>query len=315
MEHYDDEEDDEKPREKPQTFIEKAKTFLDSREFTIGYNYFVLIVVDFASLASISKLLLDTHFPVGLAFGIGFGFVVILDIISETVILYFHDLQLLERYSVEHRSLVIAAQVTQTFCTLCWIFALIYMITLVNLAQENCTGICTNCNYTSDAICELNTDCVGGGICVNSSCYYNYTGECTVYGSSAEFSTPLYNLTTVDITSCFSVVSRDQCISNNPELVDCVLLALVLLDGVYATIQMWFKKDVTTMALPDSVFFTCALKWKKDPEERRKVILEAIGKMEFGTHWTLDDFQVANESSPLIGNNDNKQIPLEIDPL
>jgi len=132
-----------------------------------------------------------------------------------------------------------------------------------------------------------------------------------VYPITSEFSTPLLNLTIVNNTACLSTVSRDQCIANNPQLVDCLLLALVLLDGVYATIQMWFKKDITTMALPDNVFFTCALKWKKDPEERRKVILEAIGKMEFGSHWTLDDYQATTENSPLIIGNDNNQVPLD----
>jgi len=259
---------------------------------------------------------------------IGFGTIVLLDIASETAILVVHDLVILKGYTCQYREIFTAARVVQCLCTLGWIITLCFMVNQALYYDHACVTTCTNCSYTNDRACFTDPVCGLNGTCNDGMfCEYLGTGTCSLsYNATHEFGNwtnpPQHNnATSLNSTSCTDVTTREMCIVLHPAPIDCVLLGLVLLEATLNMIQLWFKSDIYPITLPEATMFTCLLHWsEKSVDVRHKLILEAVGKMEFGKEFNLDEHAEptnedegpdVGEHSPLVGGGGTNYVALE----
>jgi len=257
---------------------------MDKPEFNVGFNYFLLMCFDLASLASVSTLIVvHNATPMQTLWrALPFALILIIDISSETMILVYHDLPLLR---VEHeetkknKNIFDAARIMQVFVNFAWLGALIYMIWMV--VNVNCIAEC-QCT-----VCDPNF-----GYCNNSmnlACHDPLGNESLVIIDRD------FNL---DYENCTVTWSTQQCQKANPTLNSCILLFLVLLDGFYQMGQMFFKSYIYPLTVPEYVMFLAY--WQKDKTQ----IIKSIRLNQFG-----DDEDIDVPRDPLLGDDD--QVALE----
>jgi len=259
---------------------------MDGAEFNVGFNYFLLMCFDLASLASVSTLIVvHGATPVQTFWrAIPFAIILIVDISSETMILVFHDLPLLKaehETPKKYKVIFDVARLMQVFVNFAWLGALIYMIWV--LIHLNCVAECT-CLH----VCErLDANC---NDTVKLSCIDLISND------SVELISPDPNLVYENCTVTWSI---RQCIKSNPSLNSCILLFLVLIDGFYQMGQMFFKSYIYPLTVPEYVMFLAY--WRKDKND----IVKAIRRSQFGDSQNLDI-----PRDPLL-NSDEDQVPLE----
>jgi len=265
-----------------------CSAFFESTPFLIATNYLMLMFFDVASLASVSNLIVvhgATIVQTGLR---AFPFVVILvvDILSESLILYYHDLPL-TRGETEHpktnQKIFDISRMMHVFVNFAWLGSLLYMIyEVINVqcvAECDCYETCirpfdcTARNRTQE-VCYESMNITGVGIPFNEDPKYDY--NCSVSWSVAD------------------------CRQSSPSYNSCILLGLVLLDSFYQMGQMFFRSYIYPITVPESVMFLAY--WKKDKD----LIINAIGRNEFGPEY---DF-ARGRSKPLLPK-DGDQVELE----
>jgi len=105
---------------------------MDGPEFNVGFNYFLLMCFDLASLASVSTLIMVHNATPQETFwrALPFAIILIVDISSETMILVYHDLPLLRaehETPKKNKTIFDAARFMQVFVNFAWLGSLIYM--------------------------------------------------------------------------------------------------------------------------------------------------------------------------------------------
>jgi len=227
---------------------------MDSPEFNVVLNYIMLMFFDLASLASVSTLIVvhDASIEATFLRAIPFAVILIVDISSESMILYYHDLPLLRSdIEVPHQNKVIfnLARCMQVFVNFAWLGALLYMIWSV-----------------------LNPTCV------SDECTCNTNNNSTVELFCKDI---LINDTVDSYSNCTVTWSVNQCRKASPSQNSCILLFLVLLDGFYQMGQMFFKSYIYPLTIPEYVMFLAY--WRRD----EKQILQSVRRNQFGDDETL----------------------------
>jgi len=261
---------------------------MDGPEFNVGFNYFLLMCFDLASLASVSTLIMVHNATPQETFwrALPFAIILVVDISSETMILVYHDLPLLR---AEHdtpkknKTIFDAARFMQVFVNFAWLGSLIYMFWV--LVHLNCVAECTCLDVCSR---------------FDSNCNESVVLSCIDLpgNDSVELISPDPNL---NYLNCSVTWSIRQCQKSNPSLNSCMLLFLVLIDGFYQMGQMFFKSYIYPLTVPEYVMFLAY--WRKDKNE----IVNAIRRSQFGDSQNLDI-----PRDPLLESNDDEdQVPLE----
>jgi len=258
---------------------------MDSAEFNVGFNYFLLMCFDLASLASVSTLIMvHNATPLQTFFrALPFAIILVVDISSETMILVYHDLPLLRADHEEpkkNKVIFDVARCMQVFVNFAWLGALIYMVWV--LANLNCVAECTCANVCSPFDSNCNDSVV-------LSCI-DLAGNDSVQLINAD--------PNLDYQNCTVTWSIRNCQKSNPSLNSCILLFLVLLDGFYQMGQMFFRSYIYPLTVPEYVMFLAY--WRKDKNE----IVKAIKRSQFG------DSHVDVNRDPLLDDDEN-QVPLE----
>jgi hypothetical protein len=260
---------------------------MDSAEFNVGFNYFLLMCFDLASLASVSTLIVvhEATIVQTAMRAIPFAIILVVDISSETMILVYHDLPLLRvdhEETKKNKRIFDVARMMQVFVNFAWLGSLIYMVwVVINL---NCVAECSclvcdpqlgYCNTTmSDIPC---IDVEGNNTLIE------------IINPSA----------TLDYQNCTFTWTIPECRKANPTLNSCILLFLVLLDGFYQMGQMFFKSYIYPLTVPEYVMFLAY--WRKDPKE----IVNAIRRNQFGDG--IEDHEIPKD--PLL--QDEEEVPLD----
>jgi len=299
---------------------------METNEFHVISNYIVLMAMDLAAIASVVKLINQPGNVVSsVLHGLLIFTIVIIDISSESIILVHHDIKLINAEKVIQKNLFSVARAMQMICTIGWISLLFYMIALSAAAGFRCQDYCWQCNVGE----EINSTCGLFAPCKNTSLHCFSAGVCGVSASGScsfsdnftvvHWSPPKNGLDFQNRTECGSSETYSECIARNPSMTDCVLLALVLIDAIYATINIWFRSYLYPITIPEYVMFFAYLRLEDLHEnERDQKILDAAGKMEFGMEWTMDKLPQMPDDSMFTdldgdGINDNVAKGAEID--
>jgi len=295
--------DDPDAPEKPR----KKKGFFQSKQFKIAFNFSFTVILNFAALASVTTLIFDEPelWKEALKF-FGFLCIIFCDIASEIVILVTHDFPLIAKsYGVYYIDQFIIARYFQLIAYVAWLITFACMVWKANLAYLTCTDTCTYC-YIADPT----SDCSSSAFCntsmlqycntTTSSCYWNASNPtCSISNSgnatwtlSSPINTTLTFISSTTNTNNFTNYcngeSRLTCLDTHASSVNCVLLAIVLLDMTYQMMQLYLRSFIYPITIPESVMFEVYLNWDTKKEAyRHKLIVAAVGKMEFGTEHEL----------------------------
>jgi len=205
--------------------------------------------------------------------------IIILNIVSEVIILMYHDIPLCnqeERKISKHKTAFKIARFLQVIVVVSWLGAFFYMAYVA--ANVNCNDMCQCEIYNPNMTCSSPL-CPYGPNCLMPHCSFNVSTQCTLNGTS----TYLPNTIPGNFTSnCTETTSALTCTQSNPTAVSCILLALVILESFYNTVGMFFKAYILPIMLPANVLFL--IYWMNDDTD--KMVLR-IGKSEFGSNWDL----------------------------
>jgi hypothetical protein len=260
------------------------------------FNFCFLILMDIAAIASVSNLIIvpdDTPVQTFLR-AVPFVSLVILDIVSEVGILIYHDIPLCDQKDakiIKHNTKFQIARIIQIFVLLCWIGALVYMVLIVkNLhCQDNCYCYITNPNLNCSS-CPIN-DPSNTAVCPANASY------CEIYRTQICNNTnpevyPGFILTenydNFEIMNCtFNTRNGAEfCRLTHPSIISCVLLALILLDGIYETIGIFFKSYLLPITLPDYVLFQIYV-----IRDNIDWLIARLGKHEFGFDFNVPELR------------------------
>jgi hypothetical protein len=279
-------------RDDPKAIVEDFKNFngLDENwestcttepTYNAVINFATLILTDIAAIASVSNLIIVPGDDAGQTFGRAIPFVILVlaDIGSEVLILVFHDIPLCnqeEEVIKENVRLFQAGRFGQIVVQVAWIIALIYMIHVVQTLD--CNDIC-ECNvYNLERNCTVNNgQCPIN--CAMPHCMFNDTGRCLTNNTIA-----IPNYPDFQLSNCSIKVSALTCQQTHPSAISCVLLALILFEGIYQTIGIFFKSYLLPITLPDSIMFQ--LYWMNGDQDK---LITRLGQNEFGFHWHKRD--------------------------
>eukprot|EP01123_Difflugia_compressa_P013759 TRINITY_DN657_c0_g1_i1.p1 TRINITY_DN657_c0_g1~~TRINITY_DN657_c0_g1_i1.p1 ORF type:complete len:356 (-),score=36.14 TRINITY_DN657_c0_g1_i1:85-1044(-) len=254
--------------------------------YNVIINFSFLILVDLAALSSVSTLIAT---PGALPYqmfinAVPFVALVILDIVSESIILVYHDIPICDQEEEiihENDTIFLIAKILQVIVFLGWLGALVYMI--IAALNVHCTDTC-KCNILIPGLNCSSPFCPNGVQC-NSTypseyCFYQQKGTCQ----------PTMNFPpgmNMNFTSnCTLTQIKEDCILQRPNYIGCVLLGLVLIESLYQLIGMYFKSYIYPITIPESVMFI--IYWMNDDKD--KIVLK-VGKNEFGLNWERDQME------------------------
>jgi hypothetical protein len=254
-------------------------------------NFATLILTDIAAIASVSNLIIVPGDDTVMTFGRALPFVILVlaDIGSEVLILVFHDIPLCnqeEETIKENVRLFQLGRIGQIIVQLAWIGALIYMIHVYQ--NLNCYDVCECSVYNMGRNCTTNNgqcpiDC---GL---PYCMYNATGQCLANHTIA-------NPPDFQLSNCTLKIPEITCLQQHPSAISCVLLALILFEGIYQTIGIFFKSYLLPITLPDSIMFQ--LYWMNGDQDK---LITRLGQNEFGFHWhKADAAEILTEEQSLL---------------
>jgi len=244
------------------------------------FNFGLLILMDIAAIASVSNLIVVPGDPPSITFlrAIPFVALILIDIGSETLILLYHDIPLCNHEDdklLKHVRKFQVGRVLQIFVLVCWYGALAYMIITVQNLQ--CVNTCT-CVYSNQAILCNSTQCPANGTCGADYCSWTKRAECNA-NNTLPFPTEYESEFTANCTIAASD-TIEYCIHTHPSFISCVLLGLILFEGTYEAIGIFFKSYVLPITLPDEVMFQLYLM-----NDNIDGLINRLGKSEFGFHW------------------------------
>jgi len=269
--------------------------------YSVIINFGILVMLDLAAIASVSSLIIvsgDTPFVTFLRV-LPFLGIILLDILSESVILFTHDIPLcnqeeenIKEYDVYFR----LARTAQLVVQFCWIVVLIYMIVVT--ANLDCRDEC-QCHINVPGLNCTSPSCPPNSkICQNEGiCEIKADGFCTENGT-----VPFSLGSHIDyyFTNCTVTKSAKFCYQNNPSVTSCILLGLVILEGFYQIIGMFFRSYIYPITLPETILFF--MYWMNRDTEK---LLLKVGKFEFGLDWK-PDLDMKSETTPLYTFNNDK---------
>jgi len=256
-----------------------------------------LVLMDLAAFASVTKLILQPDIPLAVGHFFIVFTIVASDIGSETVILKTHDIPLVENRPVRRVRAFTIARTVQALCTVAWVSLFIYMLYLAVVAPIICEDYCWSCQIEvkNGTFCNIFNPCPNTNqTCLTSisQCGYSETGSCLISSDNAtvlQWSPPRHGVEIQNRTDCFTTQTAAECILGEPGLTDCVLLGIVLIEAIYSTAQIFFRSFIYPITLPEHVMFFSYLEMEALKEsDRRKLLVEAAGRMEFGFAWNLD---------------------------
>jgi len=251
--------------------------------------------MDVAAITSVSNLIVvpgDESYVTFLR-ALPFVIIVILDIVSEVLILIYHDIPLCnqeEEIITENWSLFQAGRIIQILVQLAWIGALVYMIIVYQ--NLNCYDIC-QCTVYNSALNCTQPGCPFS--CSSPYCMSPITGQCLAGSTNISIPYPEFNMDNCTLTQLHTI-----CLNQHPSAISCVLLALILFEGIYQTVGIFFKSYLLPITLPDSILLQ--LYWMNNDLEK---LVEKLEKNEFGFHFHKADMEHIlpdkdKESDPLM---------------
>jgi len=263
--------------------------FTTEPTYNVIINFGVLLLMDVAAIASVSSLIVVTgDSPLyTLLRASPFLLIIAVDMASEIVILLTHDIPICnqdEEVIPEYNSYFQVARVLQVLVELAWLGALIYMILIV--AHLNCYDECScvidapsvNC---SSPLCPVSNTCNKNGTCVFS-----------LQGTCSPTVPPNINYT----SNCTITRTTLRCEQDNPSITACILLSMVLLEGIFQTIGMYFNSYIYPITIPESVMFFCY--WMNGDLDK---LVEKVGKNLFGLDWDMSQIDVVlTDLKPLL---------------
>eukprot|EP01125_Pyxidicula_operculata_P010609 TRINITY_DN348_c2_g1_i1.p1 TRINITY_DN348_c2_g1~~TRINITY_DN348_c2_g1_i1.p1 ORF type:complete len:521 (+),score=39.98 TRINITY_DN348_c2_g1_i1:235-1563(+) len=284
-------EEKQKPDEKP------CCEFTQRTWFTVATNFVVLIALDFVGLISVSTVFKGQDYfgiPAQVFGVLVFSPVLILDILSESLLLYYHDLVLLRgEDTYQYRPRLKVIRVFQVFVTMVWVALLAFLI--YRVVNINCVDTCycnqpnapiescsvsANCTSAVYNYCFNGTNATDGYCTINGTCILNYDDTYS-YLVSLVWTDPSYpyNFT---LSDCYPVYN-DACYDNNPDLTDCVLLAIIVWDAVVLALKMYFRSHIYPITVSSHILFSRL--WRDNDKEK---IVIAMGRMEFGPSYEVN---------------------------
>jgi len=81
-------------------------------------------------------------------------------------------------------------------------------------------------------------------------------------------------------------LTAEYCYLTSPSMISCVLLALILFEGIYETIGIFFKSYLLPITLPDYVMFQLYLL-----NDNIDALIARLGKNEFGFGWQSSKYE------------------------
>lgn len=217
---------------------------------------------------------------------------IFLDIVSEVVILIYHDVPLCDledQKILENNIKFQIARIVQIFVVLAWVGALTYMVLVVrdinSICYDKCSCVLTNPALTcNDSLCPVNS-------CGDNVCEYTQIDRCLTNFTIPERSSfTISNCTYPPPTN----LSKTFCLQTHPSLISCILLGMILLEGFYQTIGIFFKSYLLPITIPDYVMFQQYLM-----HGNINGLIDRFGKSEFGFHWS---FEQLTENPALLDN-------------
>jgi len=265
-----------------------------STQFNIATNYIMLMFFDVASLASVSNLIVVHGASIVETGFRAFPFVIILvvDILSESLILYYHDMPLTRgetSHEKKNKRVFDVARIMQVFVNFAWLGSLLYMI--YKVLNLNCVS---QCDCIETCLQPTGLDCTSTNS-TNLQCYGSLNNTQVGYPFSPD---PKFDY------NCTVTWSIQDCIHSSPSFNSCVLLGIVLLDSFYQMGQMFFKSYIYPITVPEYVMFMAH--WNNNNKE---LIIKAVGKNEFGPEY--DFVKTDDRSTPLLEKKDDVGVELE----
>jgi len=244
-------------------------------QYHVVLNYVILILLDLTAIASVTDLILSTKGLVEtITKAIPFVIAIIVGVVSSTIIIIVHDYPLIHERKIRKKGWFNFASILQALVSIFWLVTLGYMIYLV--INLHCTNSCLSVQDSMNN-CTTFTDC-------NNNTYPFTMNSTCVDGHCHQ-------------DRCDQIQTVDSCKSSNVSVIDCILLAMVLFEGIVEGTRIFFKSFIYPIKIPVYVMFMSF--WKSG--ERDKIVL-AVGKMEFGRHWTMDDLQ---QGESFMSDNDH----------
>jgi len=200
---------------------------------------------------------------------------ILLDIVSQVLILIYHDIPLCNHEDEKIKKHIVKFQlgrIIQLFVVLAWIGALVYMVLIVR--DLHCVDRCT-CQISNPALncsaplCPVN--------CGTRYCAFSMENECL---ANVTISLP-GEYSSFEITNCSITTTAKLCQQSSPSIISCVLLGIILFEGIYTTVGIFFKSYLMPITLPDYVMFQLYLMNNNIDD-----LINRFGKSEFGFHWS-----------------------------
>jgi len=266
-------------------------------------NFATLILMDIAAIASVSNVIIvpgDSHFTTFLR-AVPFVGLVLLDIFSEVLILLYHDIPLCnqeDKKILKHNKKFQLGRILQIIVLIGWICALVYMIHIVR--NLNCENICECYAENPDISCS-DPKCPTNGTCDNTFCsFFTDPMVCYPYGNPDNFTAPVplkLEEEGYDFANCTITYKMKTCIQTHPSAISCVLLALILFEGLYQTMGIFFKSYLLPITLPDNLMFQLYIM-----NDEIDALVNRLGQSEFGFHWSkkLLETLIENDNNNLL---------------
>jgi len=158
----------------------------------------------------------------------------------------------------------------------------------------DCEDLCKCYAENPDILC---TDplCPTNGTCPTDFCSFDTDPlVCHQFGSPDNFTAHVpdeLEKEGFDFLNCTNVYKKKTCIQTHPSAISCVLLALILFEGLYQTMGIFFKSYLLPITLPDSLMFQLYIM-----TDEMDTLINRLGQSEFGFHWSKKLLETLIES-------------------
>jgi len=170
---------------------------------------------------------------------------------------------------------------------------------IIIVKNLDCEDLCKCYAENPDLLCSDPT-CPANGTCPTEICSF-YTDQliCHPFGSPDNFTAEVPdNLEPgFEFTNCTRTYKRKTCIQTHPSAISCVLLALILFEGLYQTMGIFFKSYLLPITLPDNLMFQLYIM-----TDELDALINRLGQSEFGFHWSkkLLETLIENDNNNLL---------------